>query len=487
MSTGPRGTRRGRARWTHAAVWAAVEAGTRQLAEQTGETLRTRVLAHRLATVYGRLDLPQRAGHLFELMHASAFNRDAIAKGSGVRAHVTGWTGSPTAPADIRLNNGGLVVAEAQAKLRCSAAETALDQARERYAGMQRLVASDQIEDVNRHLDKRLTLSADGVRYDEFVDARAHVTDHLHADGVGSTPLTIDEVKRAAEDPKRWADRQVAGAATRQIGTAAASGAAAGGVISGVIEAGAQAARMRAGETSVAAAACGAAGAAARGAVSSGALAGLGETLRVAAAAGLLPAGFGVGTLPTAVAGAVHGVAAAGVAFVRGEIEAGELAARSCESTLQTGMVWACGAVGQTVLPVPVVGALVGGLVGQLSAIVIAQGLQAAVAAAHEDGLEEKLIAILEEETRAAVTVAFLMGEAEQELGERRNAYVTATVGPLLDDALHAVAFGSDDALERLAELTTAFAGLPLFKTIDEFDHWMCERGQLLVLNPNTR
>lgn len=92
MSTGPRGTRRGRPRWTDAAVWAAVEAGTRQLAEQTGETLRTRVLAHRLATVYGRLDLPQRAGHLFELMHASAFNREAIANGFGVRAHVTGCT-----------------------------------------------------------------------------------------------------------------------------------------------------------------------------------------------------------------------------------------------------------------------------------------------------------------------------------------------------------------------------------------------------------
>jgi hypothetical protein len=393
--------------------------------------------------------------------------------------------GSPTVPADIRLVNEGLVVVEAQAKLRCSAAATALDQAHDRYSGMQRLVASDQVEDVNRCLDKRLTLNPDGLRYDDFVDARTHVTDHLHADGVRSTPLTLDEVQQAAKAPQRWGNRQAAGAATRQIGTAAAAGAAAGAVVSGVIEAGAQAAKVRASETTVAAAACSAAGAAARGAVSSGALAGLGESVRVAASAGLLPMWLGGGTLPAAVAASVCGVAEAGVAFARGEIEAGEFAARSCESTLQTGMVWACGAVGQTVLPVPVIGALVGGLVGQLSATVIAQGLQVAIAALRENALGEHRSAILEAEARAAVTAAVLLGEAERALGEERNAYVTATVGPLLDDALHAVALGADDALKRLTELTTSFAGLPLFTTVDEFDQWMHDQGQVLTLNPN--
>jgi hypothetical protein len=57
-------------------------------------------------------------------------------------------------------------------------------------------------------------------------------------------------------------------------------------------------------------------------------------------------------------------VVEAGTAFARSEITAAEFAARSCESTLQTGLTWMCGALGQTVLPVPVVGALVGGLVG---------------------------------------------------------------------------------------------------------------------------
>jgi hypothetical protein len=60
-----------------------------------------------------------------------------------------------------------------------------------------------------------------------------------------------------------------------------------------------------------------------------------------------------------------------------------------------------------------VVGALAGGLVGQWSATVIAQGLQTAVAAARADALEEKRIAELEAEAREAITEAALLGEAE--------------------------------------------------------------------------
>jgi hypothetical protein len=150
------------------------------------------------------------------------------------------------------------------------------------------------------------------------------------------------------------------------------------------------------------------------------------------------------------------------------------------------GMVWAFGAVGQTVLPVPVVGALVGGLVGQIAATAIAQGLQIAIAAAREAGVEEERIAALEAEACAAVTAAVVLGEAERALGEQRKAYVTATVGPLLEDALHAVALGSDDAVKRLTELTTSFAGKPLFCTVEEFNRWMAEPGAL-VLDPNAR
>ncbi|NIB31983.1 hypothetical protein HBB16_09895 [Pseudonocardia sp. MCCB 268] len=125
------------------------------------------------------------------------------------------------------------------------------------------------------------------------------------------------------------------------------------------------------------------------------------------------------------------------------------------------------------------------GFVGQVSATFIAQGLQFAIAGARADGLDEARIATLEAEARTAVATAALMGEAERSLGKQRNAYVTATVTPLLDDALHAVAAASaDDVLVRLTEVAQSFAGQPLFVTVDEFDGWMHDSSDLAGARP---
>lgn len=467
------------------AVWATVDATLRRHAARTANALDTRDLAGKLWTRYRNHQPEHRAGHLFELMHAHGFNRDAIGKGAAVRARVTEWVGRPHAAADIELVDASRVVAEAQAKRCGDAAATALGHARAEYAGMQRVSPADQLADVNRKIDKRLALNPDGIRYDAFADARAHGTDRLHAEGVESRPITKAEVDRAAASPVGWANRQVAAEAGRQVGAAAVRGAAIGGAVSGVVETARQTARVRAGETSVAAAATEAAGDTARSAVRAGVLAGLEQGVRIGVAAGRVPAGFGTGTLPGAVAGATTDVAAAGLAYARGTIDGGEFASRSCESALQTGLMWACGTVGQTVIPLPVVGALAGGFVGQWSATVIAGGLAAAVEAAREDALEEERIAVLEAERHEAVATALRMREAVQDLGRERDAYLTAVVAPQLDAALLAVLEGSDDAVALLADLTSAFAGTPVFGTVDEFDAWMRDPDVVLVLDPN--
>lgn len=93
------------------------------------------------------------------------------------------------------------IVAEAQAKVCGKAAKTALDEAQAKYPEMQRLVPGDQLEDVNRYLDKRATLNPDGLRYDDFVDARAHTTDRLRAGDVESTPVTRGPVRPSSSLP----------------------------------------------------------------------------------------------------------------------------------------------------------------------------------------------------------------------------------------------------------------------------------------------
>ncbi|MCI2238008.1 hypothetical protein MO973_38120 [Paenibacillus sp. TRM 82003] len=138
---------------------------------------------------------------------------------------------------------------------------------------------------------------------------------------------------------------------------------------------------------------------------------------------------------------------------------------------------------------------LVGGLVAQTAATLTTQGLRAAIAAARTerpggDRLDEDRIEVLEDETSTALATALLLGQAERALGERRNAHVTATVSPLLDDALIALTDAGpgvhpDEALKRLGEVARCFSGQPLFVTVDEFDAWMADPVASLTMNPN--
>ncbi|WP_322763316.1 hypothetical protein [Frankia sp. Cr2] len=470
-----------------AAVWAYVDHATRRAAAEMVATLETRATVQRLAERYANHGNPQRAGHMFEVMHALAFNRNAIRAGASVRAHVTQWMagGSQTATVDVVLRDGDRLVAEAQAKLVNRATTTAHDLARSDYAGMERVVATDKLVAVDDLLGRRLRMSPDGLRYEDYRDTRAHLTDTLHHGSVHSRGISMREAHSAAKNPGGWADAQVAGAAGREVLTAGLAGAGAGAMIATVVGTAGAVARVRAGETSAGVAALTVAGSAARNAARSGATTSLGATMRVAARAGLMPEVLGGGTVTMAMAGAVCGVAEAGFDLGRGRIDAGEFAARSATVTTTAGLVWACGAVGQTVIPIPVVGALVGGLVGQVAGTIIVQGLQCAIVAARADGVAESALRLLERELLTSAATAALLRDEAEALGGERNAYVAAIVLPQLTRAYTLAASDPARAVVELAEVTRAFGGQPIFTTMDEFDRWMADGDAVLTLDPN--
>ncbi|OLL76881.1 hypothetical protein Ae168Ps1_5301c [Pseudonocardia sp. Ae168_Ps1] len=461
---------------TDAALRTIVDAATRTLRAETLEALSTRRAAAALARTYERLGQEQRAGHLFELWHGHTFNVDAIRQGASVRATVTAACGEPTAPADLRIVDQGRVLDEVQAKLygRAAAATRALAQSR--YRGMQRLVAGDKREHVERLLDKALLRDSDGLYQDDYADTRAHLTDTVRHGDVSSTPLDTDDVHRAAGNVGRWGNHLAARAAGREVVGAAASGAVIGGGFAGLAAAARETARVRAGETTAAAAACTAAGAAARSAARSGALAGLGAGARIALTHAKVPASVTGSGLPGAVASAAFGVADAAISLARGDVSREEFAEISCDVTFQAGMAWAGGAVGQTVLPVPVVGALVGGFVGQVSATLIVQGIQLAIAAVHSGDPGDDGLALLETEAGAAAEAAALLGAAGAALGAESGAYAETTVVPEVDHALwSSVDADPESGLTELVELAEGSDGTPLFVSLDEFDAWMSD------------
>jgi hypothetical protein len=305
---------------------------------------------------------------------------------------------------------------------------------------------------------------------------------------VDSDPVSTSEVREAAADPNRWQTDQEHLAFAQELGAATATAAAVGGAVGLVVSLASQTARIRAGETSAMSAAVTATGAAARSAARSGEIVGLGQTVMIASRPGHLPDALGGGTLPFPLSRAALDVGAAGFAFARGEIDPAEMAARAATAVGSSALVWACGTVGQTVIPIPVVGALVGGTVGQVSATVITHGLRLALTAAAADRADEARLARLEAEVAVTVALSASLRRSVADLAAEHHAYVADEVLPRLAAAEEALrSHAPDGALAQLADLIRAFGGQPLFVSIDEFRRWMLDPTSVLALDPNPR
>ena len=101
--------RKRRAGGADAAVWAVVHTSTRRLAAKTVETLQAQKDVAALVARYRRVETPQLAGRLFEIMHALSFNLDAAGKDSALRARVTEWVGRQQSAVDLEIVSEGRV------------------------------------------------------------------------------------------------------------------------------------------------------------------------------------------------------------------------------------------------------------------------------------------------------------------------------------------------------------------------------------------
>lgn len=365
-----------------ATAWHLASQATQERGERLLAALETKEHVERLLRSYANVHEGQRAGHMFELLHKHSFNIEAIDKGSALRATMTSMAGQPTAPADLTIANGhGDVVAAVQAKLYGSATETASAIAQDKYDQMTRLVAADKVADVERLLDRRLEMNPDGLYYGRYEDPRAHLSDRIAVDGVSSSPVTRAEAVSAGNDPRAWAQEQVHAEGLRELRSDALQGAVIGGVLGAgaglIIEGVKQASRVRAGEVSAARAAVTSVGSAVKGAARGAAIGGLGSAIGSAARLDLgLPEALGSGALPYALARCAISVGEAGYALARGDIDVGEFASRSGEVVLTTTLIYSFSTVGQIICPIPVLGALVGGVAGQLAAATLVNGLR---------------------------------------------------------------------------------------------------------------
>lgn len=450
------------------------------------------------------------AGRVFEWQQATTFNMDAAGQGSPLRAFMTEW-GSPfsdpipRAPADVEVRGlDGDLLAQAQLKAVASTANRVLDLAQEKYEGMALVTPTDHAQDVQDTLARRIAQAdPDFLKHDAYASVQERLADRLEAGGVQSQPIDSGDLAGAAQDPQSLHERMVGqeqariaqdeaarDAFQRQelyaelqgIGAAAAVGGLTAAAVTALITGVRTGAKVRAGAMTPTAAAAAtlsqSAGALATGAFVSGA----GQSIRVLGEHGAIPEALGGGTLPFAIARASLALGTTGVRYARGELTGPEAAADGAESMARISVVWAFSMVGQAAIPIPVVGAFIGGAVGTMCASTAANGLAVMVAMAKDAHAEEAILAALEVEVASAIIVL----REEQRFLEKASrefdiAFAEQVLPALegLEDSLFSGAV--EQTIEHTSTIITAFGGTPLFCSRAEFDAFMRSEAPLVL------
>jgi len=208
------------------------------IAEQTKRSLdcieaardgATRV--HEVASIWGSSSTPQLAGRLAEEIHAATFNVDAAHSGMRTLHAATGMRSKmSTAAADIVVSRSGSPVARAQVKYHRTAARTRSAVSDTKYDGMQRIVPSDQVRDIQQGIGSQTisTETGSGSR------PGYPVSDRLRLGSVSSAPITRGEALGAAESPELASSTLVSSQLERSVCKGAALGAALGGGVSAI-------------------------------------------------------------------------------------------------------------------------------------------------------------------------------------------------------------------------------------------------------------
>lgn len=463
---------------------------------------------------WGATDTGQLAGRLHELWHEATYNMSAAAADSPTRVWMT-ELGGPGVPADPHATSDlsavagdGTQLADIQAKAVASTAERIRQLSDEKYGGMQLLVPTDHLNDTTDLIDRRIAQADPGfLKRGAYEDASSRLTDRIQVDGLESEPASSGMLRSAASDPRSTlrplherenehlaeAQAELDRAQSAEVqaelagmGAAALASGVTGAAIGALVSAARNSAAVRAGRMSPTAAAVSAVGDAATSFARSMYVGGIGQGLSVASAHDLLPEALGTGTLPFALARASLDLGVVGYRYASGQLSGPEAAAASARSMTSASFVWAASVVGQAAIPVPVVGALVGGMVGSLCSGLAIQGLTLMGTLAREAHDEWEALARLEVEIAATMIVLEEERRIVEAVSRTHELRFAQVICPALETLEVAIREGRvDEALDATSRLIIAHGREPLFSTVAEFQIWMNDPLTRLVLDPN--
>ncbi|MBD2203927.1 hypothetical protein H6G33_14720 [Calothrix sp. FACHB-1219] len=430
-----------------------------------------RIAAEKLGAVDPKIS----QGNLFEYIEAAKFNADAALNNSPLKAVVTAAEGEPHAVADILIKKGNLVIEEVQAKSMEKASNLTHAISNQKYQGMQKLVPDGNAEKVRQLAEKRAQSGT--IKAEEYADTAKNTTDRLKAEKIQSEGTSYEENLWAAKNPDIYAaiteTKYVAKEAAITGANAAVAGFVVGGVISAVKNSYAVFKGENTAENAIVSTVKDAGHSGLRGATT-----GVGGTLIRYGATKLGIKALAKSNVAVTIAAGVIDVGASVYSFAKGEITTEELIERVGQTgTCTTYSLYAGTAAGAIFGPV---GAIVGSMAGYLIAASIYQSAAAIFQQARLEEVEaERVVAMCQAACQA-------MEQQQDEFEHLFEANFQAR-SMEFDACFAAIDAGLtsnniESTTQALAELAEKFGKTLQFENFQEFDQFMTNSDQPLIL-----
>ena len=467
---------------------------TQQITEKTLGILGDADLLKKIASDRARVSAEQAQGWLFEQLEVTKFNLSSLKEGSALHAATTDSLGMTNHEvADVIVRKGQRQIQAFQLKSSNKASSTAFMLADEKYSGVGLVGPSDQHADVQRLYKARISTGT--LKANDYASAEQRLHKGVEAENVSSGGTEYSEALKATDvkEAEKLAGKfKREGVATEmhQSGLEAGKiGAAISGGVSGV----SGLIRLARGEAATGEIVAQVAIDAAKGYATSYVTTAMSKGITHVARAGIEKAAgaeFAKVTGTALTKSNAHVALAAGIVqsgkslvrYLNGEIDDEQLLADVSHTAVTGASAFYYGALGQAVIPIPVVGAFIGSTVGYFVGNMLHQsglislGEAPVVQAARER--REQVAAL-------CMTAIPLMRAHRLELekllaehfAERRQVLTSA-----FDDLENSlVAWDADQFTVGLERVNNAFGAALPFKTFGEFDEFMKDDKQTFV------
>ncbi len=454
------------------------DAATKRFTERTFNIFEDSEHLVELAEKWKNVAADKAQGHMFEQLEVIKFNLDALKKDSDLFAKTTASMGFPTDPVDIIISNGKETLREVQAKSCNSAARSAFALSNEKYQEMQRLAPQDQVKKIKELLEKRI--EAGTLKAEDYEQTYRNLTESLEYGEIRSSGTTYNEALKAtdsqvAEDIANQSKLEATFVDMHESGKRAGNiGAALSGTTSSVTEF----YKVYKGERELGEATVNIAISTAKGYATGYTVTALSKGITHSVTHVL---GDGVSkalarsNAPVAIASGIISSSKSMVSYLKGDIELEQLSDEITHTAITSSASFYYGALGQVMIPIPVVGSIVGAGVGYMignlihQSALVALGDSQLVKAAKERRRQIQALCLAAVPQIRQNRIA-LQQQLDQHFEARKQLFISAFDS--FDLAMND--WEPDQCLEALNAISDQFGTVLPYRSFEEFDSMMC-------------